>query len=104
MSGRWQTSNRRSRLPANWQRLRSQVLRRDNHRCQWEDHLGIRCNLTATDVDHIIAGDDHRIDNLQSLCAAHHAFKSSSEGGHGKHVAREKVKASFLRRPESRFE
>jgi hypothetical protein len=36
--------------------------------------------LPATDVDHIVAGDDHEPSNLQALCRFHHARKSAREG------------------------
>jgi hypothetical protein len=75
----WQGSARKARLPANWRHLRRLVLARDGGRCTWVDD-GVRCISPATQVDHIVAGDDHRPANLRSLCAWHHARKSSVEG------------------------
>ena len=75
----WETSDRRSRLPADWRRLRRLILERDEHRCTWTDN-GQRCRQPATDVDHVNRGDDHTPANLRSLCSHHHARKSSSEG------------------------
>lgn len=82
MSSNWDGSNRRARLPSNWGKLRAQVLERDGHRCRWptEQQPGTRCGAAATEVDHIKAGDDHSLDNLQALCRWHHQRKSSSEG------------------------
>ena len=40
----------------------------------------MRCASDATDVDHIEAGDNHNLDNLQSLCRQHHLSKSAAEG------------------------
>lgn len=80
----WDTSDRLSRLPSNWQTLRVRVLRRDSYRCQARDSLGILCGAPANQVDHIVAGDDHSLDNLQALCRWHHDRKSSAEG----HAAR----------------
>ena len=75
----WEGSTRRERLPADWSAIRKRVLRRDGHRCTHTDN-GIRCSARATDVDHIIAGDDHSEHNLRSLCSDHHRAKSAREG------------------------
>ena len=81
MSGGWQGSDRKSRLPANWTALRLRVLRRDDYRCQHRDAPGApKCAVRGSDVDHIVPGDNHHLDNLQTLCSAHHAAKSSAEG------------------------
>lgn len=78
MSHGWHTSDRRKRLPANWQRLRVLVLRRDGHRCRaYVD--GSRCAATATEVDHVVNNDDHSMLNLQSLCSEHHKMKTLNE-------------------------
>lgn len=79
MSGNWASSNRRGRLPANWPRIRKQVLTRDRHQCQARNEDGTPCSLPATDVDHIQPGDDHSLTNLQSLCAWHHKRKTAAE-------------------------
>ncbi|EWS99563.1 hypothetical protein N865_02065 [Intrasporangium oryzae NRRL B-24470] len=76
----WTTSNRKARLPRDWQRRRAIVLARAGHRCEWEDD-GVRCPRRATDCDHVERGDDHRLDNLQALCRPHHSWKSAHEGG-----------------------
>jgi 5-methylcytosine-specific restriction endonuclease McrA len=77
----WQSSTRRAELPKNWNRLRMRVLRRDGFLCQEVFSTGEKCGSVATDVDHIIAGDDHSMGNLRALCAWCHRKKSSSEGG-----------------------
>jgi 5-methylcytosine-specific restriction endonuclease McrA len=92
-SGRWANSTRRSRLPTDWPRRRAHVLQRDGHRCTWH-HAGHRCPHPATDVDHIKPGDDHRLANLQSLCADHHRQKTQAEA-----QAARRAKASRARRP-----
>lgn len=79
VSAAWSGSTRRRRLPKNWPIIRRRILERDGHRCTWHDHDG-RCTAPATDVDHVEPGDDHTAANLQSLCRAHHAAKSSCEG------------------------
>ena len=76
----WETSNRRERLPEDWTLRRVRVLRRDGYRCQARDSMGGSCGAKANQVDHIQPGDDHSLDNLQALCAWHHARKSSAEG------------------------
>lgn len=86
----WQGSDRRQRLPSNWQsEIRPRILNRDRYRCQ---HIrfdtGEPCNLYANEVDHISRGDDHRDANLQALCHYHHLQKSGSEGGAASQAAR----------------
>jgi len=76
----WKNSRRRTALPPNWAALRQQVLARDGRRCTWTTH-DERCERNATDVDHIVPGDDHSLENLRALCAHHHRVKSSGEGG-----------------------
>lgn len=80
MSGKWQNSDRRSRLPADWPKIVAKVKQRDEHRCRAVLPSGKRCPRRGTDVDHIIAGDDHSLGNLQLLCPDHHTAKSSAEG------------------------
>ena len=70
----WAGSDRRSRLPPNWEALRQAVLYRDNYTCQ-------SCAMPADDVDHIINGDDHRMENLAAICRRCHLRKSGHEGG-----------------------
>lgn len=77
----WDGSTRRSRLPKDWPRIRARVLRRDKGVCQARLSDGRLCGHVATDVDHIIPGDDHSLTNLQALCTWHHARKSATEGG-----------------------
>lgn len=86
-SGQWKGSDRKGRLPSNWNSLRKAVLKRDRFICQ-------SCGSKATEVDHIIAGDNHRRSNLQSLCSDCHRKKSSSEG-----VNARKTKRTLRRRP-----
>lgn len=84
----WHGSDRKSRLPVDWERLRKVVLQRCGMRCQWVED-GFRCHNTATDVDHIVAGDDHSLANLQGLCNPHHLIKTAKETNE----ARAKIKA-----------
>ncbi|MEU9400643.1 HNH endonuclease signature motif containing protein [Streptomyces sp. NPDC048242] len=76
----WATSNRRKRLPANWEKLRQRVIRRAGGRCQAALlDTGQRCDYPGTDVDHIVRGDDHALTNLQLLCRWHHKEKTQAE-------------------------
>jgi 5-methylcytosine-specific restriction protein A len=75
----WENSTRKHRLPRNWHRLRAIVLRDANHQCEVVTN-GIRCTNAATEVDHIIPGDDHSRENLRAICEEHHKPKSSREG------------------------
>lgn len=79
MSGQWHGSDRKHRLPKNWESLRKQVHRRDQSRCQVRLSESI-CGEPAVDVDHIRRGDDHRLENLRCICDWHHKAKSAREG------------------------
>lgn len=79
MSG-WEGSDRKARLPHDWQTRRIRVLRRDGYACQERLSTGEPCLAPASDVDHVTPGDDHSLDNLRALCRWHHARKSSAEG------------------------
>lgn len=85
----WNT-DRRDRLPANWQQLRAAVRLRAGGRCEALDDYGQRCRERGTDCDHIIAGDDHSLAALQWLCRWHHARKSASEGAAAAHRVTQK--------------
>lgn len=71
-------SKRSSRLPADWADLRAQVKARANGRCEALVHHHL-CNGTGAECDHIIAGDDHRLSNLQWLSRQCHQVKSIRE-------------------------
>ncbi len=85
MSGRgrrgasWARSDRRERLPADWPLRRGVVLMRCGHRCEAEQHVP-ECDGVATDVDHVVRGDDHSYSNLQGLSHPCHKAKTAREG------------------------
>jgi 5-methylcytosine-specific restriction enzyme A len=81
----WATSDRRARLPRNWQALRATVLRRDNWTCSIH---GPGCTRFATEVDHIQPGDDHTLTNLQAVCHTCHARKTVAESTAGQAAVR----------------
>lgn len=96
----WRGSDRKERLPENWAALRKQILRRDGWQCTHirTDGDGTeRCPEVATDVDHIVPGDDHDPSNLRALCRYHHEKKSGAEGARAKAAARRRVARRFLR-------
>lgn len=84
-SNQWRGSSRAKRLPSNWPSIRMAVLKRDNYSCQIKEP---GCDGRATDVDHIKAGDDHRLENLQAACRTCHQDKSSKEGNQAKAALR----------------
>ncbi len=93
----WSGSDRRSRLPKDWPKIRLRVLRRDGGQCTALTEAGERCVSTATDVDHIRPGDDHSMENLRSLCSWHHRQKSSREGAAAAHARRRAIEQRFRR-------
>ncbi|WP_459963617.1 HNH endonuclease [Nocardia sp. IFM 10818] len=81
-------------MPADWPSRRAEVLRRDGYACQ----LRLRgCQGAASDVDHIVRGNDHRLENLQAACTKCHAKKSSAEG-----IARQRQLRARRYRPTER--
>lgn len=103
MSGSWTSSDRRDRLPPDWEKIRKRVLRRDHGVCQAdsERRLGQSCGKPANQVDHVRAGDDHSEENLQALCEWHHNQKSGREGAEASRKARAQ-RATRFRRTEER--
>jgi 5-methylcytosine-specific restriction enzyme A len=93
----WAGSDRKDRLPANWPALRRATLERCGGRCEVLKKDGSRCRDKATDVDHLVPGDDHSLGNLRGICAWHHARKSSREGVE----ARAERRAMLYRAPET---
>lgn len=94
----WNT-DRRARLPVNWDSIRRRVFAVKGDKCVWRIYDGTLCGKPANQVDHIKAGDDHSISNLQPLCQEHHARKSAREG----YDAYRKAKAVARWKAERRF-
>lgn len=88
MSGGWAGSDRRARLPDDWEDRRAAVKARAGGRCEYIifPRRGgyFRCGAEGADADHIDRGDDHSLGNLRWICPPHHRHKSSSEGNAAK--------------------
>lgn len=79
-NGQWASSNRARRLPDDWPARRAEVFRIFGDVCHWCGEHG------ADEIDHLIPGDDHRIENLRPIHSQRtaqrcHVYKSSAEGG-----------------------
>lgn len=72
----WSGSTRRQRLPPDWDRRRRSILARDPT-CQ--DGRVCQGLALSTEVDHILAGDDHSLANLQGICHQCHKAKTAAE-------------------------
>lgn len=73
MAPAWRTTP----LPPEWPHLRLAVLERDGYRCQLRD---VKCIGVATEVDHVGANDDHRIEMLRAVCRPCHATRTGRQG------------------------
>lgn len=80
----WESSDRSSRLPADWKDRVARVWKRDGGRCTWRLPSGKRCPRPGADVDHKDRGDNHDLSNLRLLCRAHHDKKTQREAFAGR--------------------
>lgn len=76
----WSSSDRRERLPDNWELLRQATKHRAKGRCEAEAHVPT-CNGTGTEADHVVQGDDHSMSNLQWLSRPCHEAKTRRDNG-----------------------
>lgn len=83
----WDTSTRRSRLPSDWPQRREQVKARAQGRCQAAAHEP-ECSGIGSECDHVVAGDDHRLSNLQWLSGPCHRAKTKREAQAAKDAIR----------------
>lgn len=78
MTGRWASSNRRSRLPADWPQRVAATRDRARGRCEAEQHVD-DCDGIGTQCDHHQHGDDHSLANLRWLSTPCHKAKTQAE-------------------------
>lgn len=90
----WATSDRRERLPDDWPDIVRRVKARDKGRCQAARH-NPRCTGRGMDVDHVNAGDDHSLANLQLLSEVCHKDKTARES-----AERNRQIAALKKRPQ----
>jgi 5-methylcytosine-specific restriction protein A len=90
----WDSSDRSTRLPADWPARRSKVIERAAGVCEQTLPSGKRCGRKGVEVDHKVAGDNHALWNLQFLCKFHHDLKTQGEA----RAARQRYKPK--RRPD----
>lgn len=74
----WETSDRKERLPDNWPKIRAMVKARAKGKCEATVHAR-GCGGWGSDADHITAGDNHSLANLQWLSGACHRAKTNHE-------------------------
>lgn len=74
MSGGWANSDRKSRLPSGWAKIRVRILERDR--------ICVLCGVRPSRFcDHIVAKADLNEDSdLQGVCGPCHDQKSAREG------------------------
>jgi 5-methylcytosine-specific restriction protein A len=81
----WDSSTRRSRLPADWVKRRAATKARAGGRCEGISLHGEPrwhvddCPGVGTDCDHDKRGDDHSLSNLRWLSAECHKAKTQGE-------------------------
>ncbi|MEV4756976.1 HNH endonuclease [Micromonospora sp. NPDC049559] len=90
----WQNSDRRDRLPSNWDKIRKDDA---GYRCEATSADDERCKERAVDVDHKRRGDDHSQENLRALCEWHHDKKSGAEGAAALAATRRRISKRFRR-------
>lgn len=83
----WSTSDRKERLPANWDAIRAKVKRRARGHCEAVRHEPA-CEGIGSHCDHIDHGDDHRLGNLQWLSKPCHDAKTRVEAAEAHGIER----------------
>ena len=83
----WSTSDRKERLPANWDAIRARVKARAKGRCEAAQHVA-GCPRTGSHCDHINHGDDHSLTNLQWLSKPCHDAKTRVEAAEAHGITR----------------
>lgn len=106
MTGAWATSDRKARLPRDWAQRVAATRARASGQCEAiaepryrrrTKDAEPRCPEAGRDCDHITAGDNHALENLQWLCAAHHRSKTAAEA-----AAALRARAALARHPREK--
>lgn len=92
--GAWVGSDRATRLPSNWPTIKREVAKRAKGRCE-ADHHHPDCDGIGAECDHIKAGDNHNMGNLQWLSKPCHKAKTANES-----AQRNRERARLRRRVE----
>jgi 5-methylcytosine-specific restriction endonuclease McrA len=99
----WESSNRKSELPSDWDAVRQRIGDRDGWRCQWPRSGAGRangiCGQPANQCDHKEPGGDHSETNLWMLCRWHHNRKTQEESTAGKRALADKGRHPVERHP-----
>lgn len=74
----WEGSTRKQRLPDDWPIRRALVSARAHGLCEAKVHHPA-CPGVGRECDHVVAGDDHSLDNLQWLSTPCHRAKTSDD-------------------------
>ena len=83
----WSTSDRKGRLPANWDAIRTRVKSRARGRCEAPRHVA-ECDGIGKHCDHVDRGDDHSLANLQWLSKPCHDAKTRVEAAEAHGITR----------------
>jgi hypothetical protein len=95
----WESSNRKSELPSDWDAVRQRIGDRDGWRCRWPRSRGGECGQPANQCDHKEPGSDHSDSNLWMLCRWHHNRKTQEESTAGKRALADKGRHPVERHP-----
>lgn len=98
MTGRWASSNRRSRLPADWAQRVAHTRDRAHGLCEAEKHEP-ECGGVGAQCDHHIPGDDHSLENLRWLSDPCHRAKTQAEAAAAHRAHYDQAKRKPQRHP-----
>jgi 5-methylcytosine-specific restriction protein A len=91
MSGGWRSSDRGSRLPADWDKRVARTKRRARGRCEADEHVP-ECDGIGSQCDHHVPGDDHSLGNLRWLSGPCHTAKTQREAAAARQAMLAKLK------------
>lgn len=74
----WNTSQRRTQLPPNWEDLRRQAKTRAHGICEHHTN-GQRCTNPGTELHHTGDNTDHRLETLEWICRDCHKAETQQQ-------------------------